>query len=1028
MSTTESAGEAPPLDLPCALIRLLPFPAAAFPSPSPSTLLAQAFQGVPGVRVVGTDLLAVLPLPGDPDVFDVAVAGARRVVAAASEPGAGLIVLPGSVRLRGEKVELAPDPLAESAGTAPPEVAGAGTYLSGRAAVTLEHDWELLPQRVWQSPAGAAIPLLRAGRPRLGFPHWRNHELPARRRAWLPRAGTAEELRRLAPAPVLLVTGPPGSGKTRLVAHWLEATRPVVWATAHPLRTRGASLAEQLLRGLQSVAGAKGDLGIPRRELNILLASLRLGSGSPRDAAALVARACARLPRPPGQPFRLVCDGLEAAGPTDLGFLAALVGSRQLASAFRLVLVARSGRFPPSDWPPLPQVEVPFLSRAETRALAGRLCSGLEIPDRVFEGLVRGAGGSPFVLEEGLVDLTQSKRLRQVYGHYFFSGGDEPPGPSDRLVRHLTSEALRSGDLRVSQILALADRPVPPGELRAAAALAGSAPLPHWERRLLDAGLVRAAVGPWGEGIEFSCPLWGGALRRTVPEPVARRLRWPLGELLAARSSGSEGHWQAYLLLAGSPAAPEVLLAAVREGAPVPREAVLEALAGELWEHRRRGGAPALELELLWELLPLARRSGRLADFDLELSRAVELAGGDSRRHLALASLKAGRDEDAGRPQDAEATLRGALAAREAEPRRRALVLLQLARLLLRQDRLREARDLLLQLEKALDREGTAALVASCRFYLGNIAFRERRLGEALQLHRGALEERRRQGLARAIGASLSALGAIHLTMGDYPGALLAYREAQEVLGSAGGEDELAFVLLGLGRTLGRLGDTAAAAPPLRRAVAIRESRGDLAGVGVARLAAAENQLDLGHAEDALEEARRAHFQLSLGGSAAALADAEQLLGRTLLKRRALGDAERHLTAALTAHDAAAHLEAAAKDESWLVETALAREDAEAVRHHVNRLIDRLRLLPDTDRSETLDFRAFRALSWLAERGRQGDGDPDDHLARAYRELLRKASHLAPDVRHRFLAFEAEHQAILDAATRRGLAAPVAPD
>ena len=69
------------------------------------------------------------------------------------------------------------------------------------------------------------------------------------------------------------------------------------------------------------------------------------------------------------------------------------------------------------------------------------------------------------------------------------------------------------------------------------------------------------------------------------------------------------------------------------------------------------------------------------------------------------------------------------------------------------------------------------------------------------------------------------------------------------------------------------------------------------------------------------------------------------------------------------------------------------------------------------------DFQLFRAGEWLRGKGLAKE-DPLPHLERAYAELMRETSFLAPEHRQRFLFQVPTHQAIVDAATRRGLGMP----
>ena len=80
-------------------------------------------------------------------------------------------------------------------------------------------------------------------------------------------------------------------------------------------------------------------------------------------------------------------------------------------------------------------------------------------------------------------------------------------------------------------------------------------------------------------------------------------------------------------------------------------------------------------------------------------------------------------------------------------------------------------------------------------------------------------------------------------------------------------------------------------------------------------------------------------------------------------------------------------------------------------------LLDRVDRL---DMGERLQLRMFRGLEYLSNKGHKVV-DARSHLETAYREVLRKASHLEPDVRHRFLLQIDDNQAIVDAAARLGL-------
>jgi tetratricopeptide (TPR) repeat protein len=351
----------------------------------------------------------------------------------------------------------------------------------------------------------------------------------------------------------------------------------------------------------------------------------------------------------------------------------------------------------------------------------------------------------------------------------------------------------------------------------------------------------------------------------------------------------------------------------------------------------------------------------------------------------------------------------------DADPGRQGLLLLQLGRLLARQGRQREARELFFGLLTAAEAQGRAPLAATCRFHLGNLALFEQRLEEAQTYHREALAARRREGSPRAIGASLSALGAVSLALGCYPEALAAFAEAQPLLAEHGEEGEESFALLGLGRAHSGVGDRTAAARFLRRALALREGRPDRVGEAVARLAVAANHLDLRQAEPAAAEARLAHFQLSLAAEGSLLGDAEQLLGRIQLFKRCHVPAGAHFTAALDIHQRHGAAAAALVDRSWQLELALAQKDGREVRRLTGELSRRIEEAPVESRA-TLASRLARGFDWLRNRGQQA-ADPAPYLERAYRELLGRAGTLSPELRHLYLFEIPENAAILAAAT-----------
>ena len=354
------------------------------------------------------------------------------------------------------------------------------------------------------------------------------------------------------------------------------------------------------------------------------------------------------------------------------------------------------------------------------------------------------------------------------------------------------------------------------------------------------------------------------------------------------------------------------------------------------------------------------------------------------------------------------------------------MLLIQLGRLFIRQRRNGEARQLFDSLRHTLEQQNLPPLAASCRFYLGNIAMHENKLEEAERHHRAALDARRRQNLPGPAGLSLSAMAAVALARGHYPRALEAYQQAFDLLVEHGKPTDVSYTLMGAGRALTLLGDYTAASKPLRRALQLRAGRDDVAGESIARVEVAKNYLHLGQPDAALKEAREALFRLELLSLPGPTADAEALLGRIHLAQRQYEEARKHLATALATHRSLALEHPSAFDLAWLLDVALGSDDVERVRRYavdLKALVDRVDRL---DMGERLQLRMFRGLEYLSDRGHKVV-DARSHLEAAYREVLRKASHLEPEARHRFLLQIDDNAAIVDAAARLGLTTQTEP-
>ena len=265
-------------------------------------------------------------------------------------------------------------------------------------------------------------------------------------------------------------------------------------------------------------------------------------------------------------------------------------------------------------------------------------------------------------------------------------------------------------------------------------------------------------------------------------------------------------------------------------------------------------------------------------------------------------------------------------------------------------------------------------------------------------------------------------MGAVYLALGNYPQALQCYREALDLLQQHGGEIDRAYPLIGLGRAMNHLGDYTSAARTLREALTLREGKDDIAGEAVARLAIAENHLFLGQLDRAQEEATKALFQFNLLSRKALLADAEQLLGKIQIRLRQNDSARRHLANALELHGQKGNWRSVAFDKAFLLKLAMIEENTEEIARLTSELDDAVEGLARPDLEEQLHFRLFLSTRWLRNRG-TSTAEPGPFLERSYRELLRKASHLNPELRHQFLFQISEYQEILEEGTRAGLTA-----
>lgn len=1001
----------PTLELPAAFLRFWAVPGA-------DNDLFASLASMPGICRIDEFQLAVYPVAGRGEVFSTALSLAEELVRRASDPDKipALLIFPGVLRRSPERSEPVPSPLMEDLSRRGPALVPGGIFITGYVASWLAGRYRLGEEQIYEAPSGRRVPVRQV----LGLADevvpWHNRTVLGHR-TQIPRPALAADLSEALTRPVVRVSGSLGAGKTFAV--WQQLDGPKRWiglghrAAGRPrLATDLYAAAASWIPNVEAADDALLALP-PARQVEALC---RVGGAA---QAAL-----GRVPT-------VVVDDFHLAESGDLGLMQMLLDS-PFPRTCRLILVSRSvcrepglqsGDLARGD---VPRVVVPALDEDEMNRLFAAQLDSMELPAKVRERFFEAAAGHPFAFEEGVVRLLHQGKVRSVYGSYFYAGSPQQLyEASERLMRHGDAEAGRLGAALHLRIMSLADQVQTPAVIDLAASRFGVPTAENWFEPYVEAGWLRLDAD--GARLQFVYPAMAQCLRQTVSDAGRGRLRHALGSVLAD-SAGEDEKWAAYRLMAGSPEALPPLLEFSRAsgGAVSTREEVFFALLSEHRDAVERRADAKTELQVLWALLPLARRLGKLAEVDAELRRGVELARGDGQKWVALVALQAELDMERGEFRRAEKGLREALAASEGSGRqRRATLFVRLGALLLREERYEEATQVFEQLLPVVDQGGASALGASCRYYLGNIALHQKRLDEAKRLHREAAQFRRGHKLGKPLGASLSALGSVALTEGDFPTALDYFADAESVYESAGAESwELKDVYLGKGRALRSLGEITRAGRPLRAALDAATGRSDSIGEAEARLEVARLHLDLEQPPAALDEARRAHFQLSMTQEISLLGDVERILARILLLQKDVAAAEPHLREALRIHRALGTEQDLAEDHALSLEWATRTGRAEAVSHHSAELRDLLEELELPSGGERLFFQLFLAFHWLESHG-EPTPDPVAYLRRSYQELMRKTNFLAPERRHAFLYQIRGHQAILDAAARRNLSLPI---
>ena len=958
--------------------------------------------------VIGPGLLAFLPDQHGPEVFESALIFCRRILQE-FDGGLSALIFPGILERREAGLLLLSDGLVDDLRKAPPRLEPGVVHLTGHAARELETPWRLRGAPNYSGPSGRSRTVWSVHGPGDRFENWRNpkvlrRSLPALRS---PSYKLLEEA--VGDSDLIRVQGGLGVGKTRVVAETLRS-RSCLWARCWRARRERPSVAEQVAHQLIEQQSWRADL---------LDADLqdRLFATWPTpledDERAQVRQAVLRCVDEvtSADEMTLVVDDAHRLEDFDRQWLLELHGSGHV----RLVLVGRGASW--LDLERSDRVTVAPLSEDQRQQHMHNLLDGLSIPKPVEESFLEACRGNPFAAEEGLHNLVRRRLLRENYGNFFFNGTkDALYLPTARLDRHLLSEGLRTEGLGACLRMAAAGRPL------ALDLLSGD----HSEvvdvtERLLQSGLARPVRNDGIDCVEPGVPAFGHGFRQCLEEHVAERLREECAEAMVPRG-GPDQSWQRYQGLRGTPQSSKALLEVLAgPRATRPETAPLfEALTEELTRGEGKLDR-STEFEFLWAFLPLARRTGRTENLLDHLERALKLCPPADQRRMALLALHSEESLVQGSLEHAEEkAVEGLNLARKQDPARQSVLLLQLGKVLQRQDRHPEAKRLLLDLLRTVNQEASPAQVATCHFHLGNIYMQDQDFETALEHHQRALERRREHGTPTAVGQSLCSLASLNNSVGNYSNSLDLYQQALQVLEKGAEPFERAFPLVGIGKTLGRLGEFESATAPLEEALELRTQRGDKIGTEISRLALATNDMDLGRLEEAVTKARHVLFRMTIIGSRRYKADAEYLLGVLLFRGGKTSDAFQHLQDAAHQHQQIGIEIPGLFDEAMALEACIDLGNSKGIELRTQILGERLATAPYPELGERLDLRLFYGWAFQQEHGDRA-GDPKVPLGRAWAEIERKAAMLEPERRENYLRRVADNRSVVELATEHGI-------
>jgi tetratricopeptide (TPR) repeat protein len=745
-------------------------------------------------------------------------------------------------------------------------------------------------------------------------------------------------------AVAVLVTGPPGIGKTRLrhemerIALQADPACRVLLARGEPLRrdtafalalsavlarardgARTASWpsldpaapAEERRRALQQLV-AEADASAPWADdlaglLGIPDADPNLGSTAPRDPQLLADRFRLALHEYFAGlcglgPLVLVAEDLQWGDPASIGLLDELL-DRLADSPFVLLATARPEFQERSRDLFAGRDAVRLAPRGLVLADAGRLaarCAGREVPEPVVRAIAERTAGNPLFIREIVLELRDRGLLD--------GGLDDLPLP-------LTVEAavqsrldhLPAREKDVCKRAAVYGRQFVREEVEALGALDPDDALAALGRK----DLLGARARPGGAGREYR-------FRSTLVRDVAYRL---LADDLRA-----DLHRRAAAFLAAAPnvEAEEVAMHHERGGEP---ESAARWYAAATVAAERRGDSHSVvrcaERALALETAPFPRFPVRIALAEalgylgrrdrqvMELVRALDDAGGDGERARVLIG-QAEALWRTGRPGEALASAAEAAEAARAAGDREELAVIRAwqAPVLARSGRIEEAREALREAQEVAPAVSprTQALVASSRSAtaaaIGDVAARLDAAREAVALYRAAGDLRRAAGAESMLADALNRFGAYAEAVTRFEAAIDACRRVGHRWAEGFALCNLAYSLTMLGRpqeAMERLDQVAALAArnarePFRDAVAgIYRLQALLAAAApVSAAAAAERILAEVEADDLPPSLRvtawavAARVHLACRAPAAAL----QLSSRAIATRDRLGGVE----------------------------------------------------------------------------------------------------------------------------------------